>query len=147
MFLTNVFFVRTNEKDPNPKISFQIANLGKTSALVTELAYGCRLIPNIDQYKPSLHYASHLAMTVIVPDIPYTIPPNLDCVMDNPISAEDFAALDAHKELILLTGYVKFQDIFGENFIKYFGVYNFGKDNDFFGVTPFASPYNKEVEE
>jgi hypothetical protein len=145
MFLTNVSFVRTNEKDSNPKISFQIANLGKTSALVTELAYGCQIIPNIDQYKPSLHYAVHLAMTVIVPDIPYTIPPNTDCVMDNPISAADFVDLDAHTKFILLSGYVKFQDVFGENFIKHFGVYNFGKDNDFFGVTPFASYYNSEV--
>jgi hypothetical protein len=34
---------------------------------------------------------------------------------------------------------------FGESFTKYFGVYNFGKDSDFFGIEPIASPFNSEV--
>jgi hypothetical protein len=147
LFLTNASFVRTNEKDPNPKISFQIANLGKTTALVTELAYECQVAPNTGQYNLPLNYKPHMAMTVILPGTPYTTPPNLFCVMDAPISDTDFAGLDARTKVIFLTGYVKFQDVFGENFIKYFGAYNFGKDNDFFGITPFASQFNSEVKD
>jgi hypothetical protein len=120
LFLTNASFVRTNEKDPNPKISFQIANLGKTTALVTELAYECQVAPNTGHTNLPLNYKPHMAMTVILPGTPYTTPPNLFCVMDNPISDEDFAGLDAHTKVIFLTGYAIFQDVFGESFTKRF---------------------------
>ena len=88
-----------------------------------------------------------MAMTVIVPNFPYMLPPNIACIMDQSISDQDFAALDAHTKVIYVTGYVKFQDVFGESFTKYFGVYNFGKDSDFFGMTPIASPFNSEVKD
>ena len=43
LFVANFALIRANEKDPNPKISFQIANLGKTSAVLTEVALQCRI--------------------------------------------------------------------------------------------------------
>jgi hypothetical protein len=86
-------------------------------------------------------------MTVIMPGTVYTTPPNIFCVMDNPISDSDFVGFDARTNAIFLTEYVKFEDVFGESFTKYFGVFNFGKDNDFFGITPFASPFNNEVKD
>jgi hypothetical protein len=86
-------------------------------------------------------------MTAILSGATFILPPDAACVMDNPISDEDFAGLDLHTKIIILTGYVKFQDVFGQSFTKYFGVFNFGKDSDFFGITPFASPYNSEVKD
>ena len=78
-------------------------------ALVTELAYECKivttsiLLPQVPTYdKDKLHPA----MFVIGQGSVYSLPSGQECVMDNLIN--DFADFDAHRKAILFTGYLSF---------------------------------------
>lgn len=85
LFIVTTSFVRTNEKDPNPKISFQIANIGNTSALVTEVALQCNIFRNSDPPLPAVPTYDpkhrHPAMSFIGSSTAYSTP-DLLCTMD-----------------------------------------------------------------
>lgn len=55
-----------------------------------------------------------------------------ECLLDRPLSDEDISTLNDHTSLIVLEGYFRYQDVFGQKFKKHFSTYTFGKDNTFY---------------
>jgi hypothetical protein len=150
LFFLSASFKRKNDKDPDPKISFQIINLGRTSALVTEIGYECKVTPFSESPAPIPTYdmnKRHPAMFVIGQGAPYSMPSNIACTLNSPITDQNFSDLEARQASILFTGYISFQDIFGARFTKHFGMFNFGKDGGFFGLSAVLSAYNDEVKD
>jgi hypothetical protein len=142
-------FAQVNEKDPSPKMSFQIANVGRTSALVTEVTYDCKLAANAGvlqapSYEPK---NTHSAMNIISAGTQYSPSPDLICVMEIPLTDQDYIELAKNHSLIVFRGFVKFLDVFGNTFTKHFGFYNFGKGTGFFPLAPTAGIYNEETKD
>jgi hypothetical protein len=51
----------------------------------------------------------------------FTIPKQ--CVLDKPISDDDFQKLNDETEIILLKGFARFEDVFGGEYTKRFGLF------------------------
>jgi hypothetical protein len=136
---------RTDEKSAVTSIPYQILNLGRTTALVVSITAKCSLIDNDGIAIKNVIYSSndiHAAMNVISAGSVYKVP--VDCIFDTPVSEDDFLALAAKTKLILFSGHVQFQDVFGGIWTKHFGVYSFAdKELSFFGVVGIDG-YNAE---
>jgi hypothetical protein len=146
LFIGGVTFIRSGEKDPNPKLTFQIVNLGKTGALITGLSDECAIVPMIipptPSYNPQHFYP---AMDVVGGGTVFTPPHGYECILDNPLTDDDFAELAAQHKMILLKGFANFQDVFSQVFTKHFGLYSYGKDGGFFALHGIHSAYNDET--
>jgi hypothetical protein len=87
IFVTNADYIRSNENDTTPKIAFQLANLGRTSALVIEVSYECYItgdaVPLTPSYDPK---KSREAMIAVGAGSIYTPPQGQQCELDDAIA-------------------------------------------------------------
>jgi hypothetical protein len=78
-------FQRSGPQDPNPKIIFQITNMGRTAALVTGLSFECKIgvppAPNSSPIYDNKRY--HSGATMIPAGNTLLPPPGLECVLDS----------------------------------------------------------------
>jgi hypothetical protein len=147
LFLGNVFF-KGDREDPYPIISFQIINLGKTSALVIGVSYECSIIsPNIDINPTCDPKRLRLAMNVVSSGSIFTPPVGQECTFDRDVIKEDYVGLSTKSKIILFKGFVRFKDIFSNTFTKRFGVYGYGAtETEFFPIAN-ADGYNIEIKD
>jgi hypothetical protein len=146
LFVFGMRINRANEKDPNSTISFQIVNLGRTSAIITWVSEECTTVETPSNYKTPTYDKQHLhpASSVLVGGTALSISGS-ECVFDNPLTDNDFVALSEKKKVILFKGFVGFQDVFGEKFTQRFGYYSYGEKGDAFFSLVGADAYNAEI--
>jgi hypothetical protein len=133
---------RTGDKDPNPKFSYTIANMGRTSAFVTGIFIQCDVSSN--QINPTPSYdktGPYPAAYIMAGGTLRQNDTGLECTLSRPLTEDDFAGLAAKTKAILFKGYVIYQDVLGQTWKKHFGMYGFG-DAKFFNVENDA--YNAE---
>ena len=75
----------------------------------------------------------------------FTIPKQ--CVLDKPISDDDFQKLNDETEIILLKGFARFEDVFGGEYTKRFGLFVSKSETQFYPLDPRFSDYNIEIKE
>lgn len=86
-------FSRSGPPDPNPKIVFQITNMGRTAALVTGLSFECKLgVPPEQNSSPIYDDRRYKSWVTMIPagNILPT-PSGSECVLDSPLTATDFS--------------------------------------------------------
>jgi hypothetical protein len=127
--------VQTNgENDPMPGFPVRIMNLGPTAALVRGILIQCDINPSEFERVPSYDEAQF--RWTASPIMGGTVSPNpLDkvCHPSQPLSQDDLAGLAGKTKIILLKGYVLYQDMFGQGWKKHFGLFGYG-DGKFFNV-------------
>jgi hypothetical protein len=148
LFVIGMTIKRSNEKDPNPTIAFQIANLGRTSALITQVSAECTIVDPPGRGTIPIYNAQRFqyAMSVITGGSTLSIPGS-DCKLDKPITDEEFVALSSNKKKILFKGFVRFQDVFGEKFTQRFGYYAYDDKVDAFYALVGADAYSAEIKD
>lgn len=140
-------FIRSGPQDPDPKIGFQITNMGRTAALVAGLSFDCKLgippEPNSSPIYDNKRYKSGATMIPAGNILP--TPPGSECRLDTPLTAGDFSDLSNKRKAIIYVGFIRFQTVFGKTFTKHVGFYSFGDDQFY----PFANAdaYNAETED
>jgi hypothetical protein len=148
LFLGNTTFIRNGDKDRTPKVTFQIINLGKTGVLISGISYECAVVPSRIDFEPTYApKAFHTAQEAIGASGILVVPPGSECVLDAPITDDDFTGLEGKTEIILLKGFARFEDVFGEKFTKRFAAYSLGKDGGFFPLGPQWDSYSAETKE
>jgi hypothetical protein len=139
---------RVNEQDPNPTISSKIVNLGRTSALVTGTSVECAIAdppamgatPTYNQQR----YRYSMSLVNAGNDIPM---PGSDCTLDKPITTDELVALSVKTKIILLKGFINYQDVFGEKVTQRFAYYSYGDKVDAFFPLVGTDAYSAEIKD
>jgi hypothetical protein len=137
---------RSSDRDRSPKFPFQIANIGRTAAIIKDFSPECAVVPKGVKDTVPTYNSKKLspAMSFLGASAILNVADANECILDNPISDDDFAGLAAKTKIILVKGFVRFQDVFGKTWEKRFGMYGFG-DGVFFALEG-ADAFNSEVE-
>ena len=125
---------RNGENDPMPGFPVRVMNLGPTAALVRGILIQCDINPLGLETTPS--YDETQFRWTASPIMGGTVSPNaLDkvCRPSQPLSQDDLAGLAGKTKIILLKGYILYQDMFGQGWKKHFGLVGQG-DGKFFNV-------------
>jgi hypothetical protein len=135
---------RNGENDPMPGFPVRVMNLGPTAALVRGILIQCDINPLGLETTPS--YDETQFRWTASPIMGGTVSPNaLDkvCRPSQPLSQDDLAGLAGKTKIILLKGYILYQDMFGQGWKKQFGLVGQG-DGKFFNVEH-DDAYNAEA--
>ena len=149
LFVVGMTINRANEKDRNPTIVYQIANLGRTSALVTGVSVECDVVDSLSLPgggTPTYNKERfHEAMSFITAG-GNTLPGPI-CGFERPIIDDEFVGLSKSTKAILFKGFIDFQDVFGEKFTQRFAYYGFGdKVNAFYPLSG-VDAYSAEIKD
>jgi hypothetical protein len=127
LLVGDMMIKRANEQDLNPTISSKVINIGRTSALVTGTSVECAVadLPAIGSTPTYNQQRFRYAMSLVNAgnEIPM---PGSDCALDKPITTDELVALSVRTKIILLKGFVIYQDVFGEKFTQRFAYYSYG---------------------
>lgn len=148
LFLVGLTIKQAKEKDPNPTIAFQIANLGRTSALITGISVECAVVDPPDKGTTPTYnkLRFHEAMSFITGGATLSIPGS-DCALDKPITDDEFVALSVKTKIMLFKGFIDFQDVFGEKFTQRFAYYPYGDKTDAFFPLVGADAFSAELKD
>jgi hypothetical protein len=119
-------FVDWDGKNPNPNIALQIVNIGRTTALASGYYFACDLYPlQVHPVKVTYHIETE-GNIVISPGAVYTIDQGTGCGMLDKFSSDDYTSLTKATKAIVVTGYIKFKDVFDQHWTKEFSFRSWG---------------------
>jgi hypothetical protein len=126
---------RNGEDDPTPGFRVRILNLGRTAALVRGTLIQCDISP-LESLQNTPSYDEARFGWTASPIMGGSVTPSLldqVCHPSQPLSGDDLAGLKAKTKIILLQGYILYQDMLGQTWKKHFGLFGYG-DGNFFNV-------------
>jgi hypothetical protein len=145
MFIFHTDVERNGDKDPNPRFRYQLANMGRTAALLRGVLAQCEVSAASSVRLPS-HYENRFkSVELIIVAGTALQNPGFECTLSKSLTEDDFAGLRAKTKVILLTGYFIFQDVFGQTWKKNFGMYGLGDEKFFNENLPDAFNAEEEV--
>jgi len=135
---------KASATDPSPTIAITVFNLGRTGVVIKWIYFDIDAGPSPFNPEPTypLPQKRARALNAVAANAEYSA--GLSGTINPPLTQEDYDALNAGTRIVLVWGYIEFEDAFGDTYVQRFGAR--GKlDGLWYVVDPPA--YNAEIKQ
>jgi hypothetical protein len=141
---------KTSANDPRPTITYGFVNIGRSPAIVVFFHIEAVLVGDMGPRIPS--YTKGKALKLFNGIHPETTlgtgskeAPLPVCKLSDALSEDDYKEMAADRKIILVKGFIKFRDVFGDSYTQRFAAGSKGKAGPLLGYE--IGSYNAEIKE